>query len=125
MKWIPHGFKLAAAINIFGILLFSKGLTNTYLAELDPQVFSTFGQGCIILWGLAYLAVAERYREVRWLVAVFTVEKLVYTGAFAMPMRAPRRWFYPAGYCALGNALPNAIGACLARPGTPVAVLAE
>ena len=50
--------------------------------------------------------------------------QLVYTGAFTMPMRAPRRWFYPAGYCALGNALPNAIGACLARPGTPVAVLA-
>ena len=50
--------------------------------------------------------------------------QLVYTGAFAMPMRAPRRWFYPAGYCALGNALPNAIGAKLARPEAPVAVLA-
>jgi thiamine pyrophosphate-dependent acetolactate synthase large subunit-like protein len=50
--------------------------------------------------------------------------QLVYTGAFAMPVRAPRRWFYPAGYCALGNALPNAIGAKLARPGAPVAVLA-
>ena len=50
--------------------------------------------------------------------------QLVYTGAFAMPVHAPRRWFYPAGYCALGNALPNAIGARLARPDTPVAVLA-
>jgi thiamine pyrophosphate-dependent acetolactate synthase large subunit-like protein len=50
--------------------------------------------------------------------------QLVYTGAFAMPMRRPRQWFYPAGYCALGNALPNAIGAKLAKPGTPVAVLA-
>lgn len=50
--------------------------------------------------------------------------QLVYTGAFTMPMRGPRRWFYPAGYCALGNALPNAIGAKLARPDTPVAVLA-
>ena len=50
--------------------------------------------------------------------------QLVYTGAFAFPTRAPRRWFYPAGYCALGNALPNAIGARMARPGTPVAVLA-
>ena len=49
--------------------------------------------------------------------------QLVYTGAFAFPTRAPRRWFYPAGYCALGNALPNAIGARLARPGAPVAVL--
>ncbi len=50
--------------------------------------------------------------------------QLVYTGAFAFPTRRPRRWFYPAGYCALGNALPNAIGAKMARPGAPVAVLA-
>ena len=50
--------------------------------------------------------------------------QLVYTGAFAFPTRAPRRWFYPAGYCALGNALPNAIGASMARPEAPVAVLA-
>lgn len=50
--------------------------------------------------------------------------QLVYTGAFMMPTRAPRHWFYPAGFCALGNALPNAVGAKLARPDTPVAVLA-
>jgi 5-guanidino-2-oxopentanoate decarboxylase len=49
--------------------------------------------------------------------------QLVYTGAFAMPMQNPRKWFYPAGYCALGNALPNAIGAKLAQPDTPVAAL--
>ena len=49
--------------------------------------------------------------------------QLVYSGAFMMPMQAPRKWFYPAGYCALGNALPNAIGARLARPEHPVAVL--
>ncbi|MEM7224507.1 MAG: 5-guanidino-2-oxopentanoate decarboxylase [Pseudomonadota bacterium] len=50
--------------------------------------------------------------------------QLVYTGAFAFPARAPRRWFYPAGYCALGNALPNGIGAKLAQPDAPVVVLA-
>lgn len=50
--------------------------------------------------------------------------QLVYTGAFAMPVRSPRKWFYPAGYCSLGNALPNAIGAKLAKPETPVVVLA-
>ncbi|MEM7193320.1 MAG: 5-guanidino-2-oxopentanoate decarboxylase [Pseudomonadota bacterium] len=50
--------------------------------------------------------------------------QLVYTGAFAMPMQRPRHWFYPAGYCALGNALPNAIGAKLACPNQPVCVLA-
>lgn len=50
--------------------------------------------------------------------------QLVYTGAFMMAVRAPRRWFYPAGFCALGNALPNAIGAKLACPDSPVVVLA-
>ena len=50
--------------------------------------------------------------------------QLVYTGAFAMPVRQPRTWFYPAGYCALGCALPNAIGALSALPGQPLVVLA-
>ena len=50
--------------------------------------------------------------------------QLVYTGAFTFPTRAPRRWLYPAGFCALGNTLPNAIGAKMARPEAPVAVLA-
>jgi len=50
--------------------------------------------------------------------------QLVYTGSFIMPMSKPRHWFYPAGYCALGNALPNAIGAKLAKPDSPVTVLA-
>lgn len=84
--WISRGFKLAGAVNILGILLFSKGLTNTYLSELDPQVFSTFGQGCIILWGLAYIAAAGSYREARWIVAVFVVEKLAYVGAWIVWM---------------------------------------
>ncbi len=50
--------------------------------------------------------------------------QLVYTGAFMFPVTSARRWFYPAGYCALGNALPNAIGAKFAQPQAPVAVLA-
>lgn len=50
--------------------------------------------------------------------------QLVYTGAFLFPTRSARTWFYPAGFCALGNALPNAIGAKFANPQTPVAVMA-
>ena len=50
--------------------------------------------------------------------------QLVYTGAFAFDVPGPRQWFYPAGFCALGNALPNAIGAKQARPNVPVVVLA-
>ncbi len=47
-----------------------------------------------------------------------------YTGAFWFPADQPRRWHYGAGYCPLGYALPNAIGAKLANPDVPVAVLA-
>ena len=50
--------------------------------------------------------------------------QLTYTGAFQFPVELPRRWHYAAGYCALGYALPNAIGAKLAQPEVPVVALA-
>ena len=75
-SWIPKGFLLAGAVNFGGVLLFSQGLTNAYLSELYPQVFSTFGLVVILLWGLAYVATAGIYRQARWLVGVFAVEKL-------------------------------------------------
>jgi thiamine pyrophosphate-dependent acetolactate synthase large subunit-like protein len=50
--------------------------------------------------------------------------QLVYTGAFAFDVSAPRSWNYPGGYCTLGSALPDAIGARLARPNTPVVAFA-
>lgn len=49
--------------------------------------------------------------------------QIAYTGLFSLPTRSPRHWMYPAGFCSLGNALPNAIGAMKARPGVPVAVM--
>ncbi len=82
--WIKRGFQLAAAINVLGVLLFSKGFTNAYLSELDPHVFSRFGLLVIIVWGLAYLATAGCYRQAKWIVAVFAVEKLLYTGAWVL-----------------------------------------
>ncbi|MEM7584252.1 MAG: hypothetical protein AAF560_12765 [Acidobacteriota bacterium] len=80
--WIARGFQLAGAVNIVGILLFSLAFTNPHIAEQSPQVFSTFGQGAVILWGLAYLACAHCYRAAKWIVAVFAVEKLVYFGTW-------------------------------------------
>ncbi len=50
--------------------------------------------------------------------------QLVYTGAFTFDVPGPRQWFYPAGFCALGNGLPNGVGAKMARPDRPVVVLA-
>ena len=49
--------------------------------------------------------------------------QLAYTGSFAMTIRTPRTWFYPAGFCTLGSAVPAAIGAKLAKPDTPVAAI--
>ena len=49
--------------------------------------------------------------------------QLVYTGAFGMNVSYPGCWSYPAGYCALGCGLPNAIGAKLAQPERPVVCL--
>jgi 5-guanidino-2-oxopentanoate decarboxylase len=37
--------------------------------------------------------------------------QIVYTGTFAMPMEMERCWYYSGTYCALGVALPMAIGA--------------
>ncbi len=49
--------------------------------------------------------------------------QIVYTGAFGFDVPKPRQWHYPAGYCTLGCALPDAIGAKLALPDTPVTAL--
>lgn len=49
--------------------------------------------------------------------------QVVYTGTFAFPTEQPRTWYYPAGYCTLGCALPMAIGAKLAAPDRDVVVL--
>jgi hypothetical protein len=76
---ITKGFWLAGAYNVFGILLFSRLFMNPLLAAVDPAVFSWLGQLSIVLWGLAYWAVAKSYHRVPTLVAVFAFEKFVYT----------------------------------------------
>ena len=49
--------------------------------------------------------------------------QLAYSGSAMFPVEAPRLWNYPAGYCTLGSALPDAIGASLAVPGRPVVAI--
>ncbi len=75
---ITRGFVLAGAVNVFGMLVISKLFTNSLLNATDPAVFSWLGQVAIVLWGLAYWAVAKRYRHVPYLVLVFFIEKMVY-----------------------------------------------
>lgn len=76
--FITNGFRLAGAYNVFGMLLFSHCFMNPLLAAIDPAVFSWLGQVGIVLWGLAYWAVAKTYHHVPALLAVFAFEKLVY-----------------------------------------------
>ena len=32
----------------------------------------------IIVWGLAYMSVASHYKKLKWLIAVFAIEKFIY-----------------------------------------------
>jgi len=50
--------------------------------------------------------------------------QIVYTGTFAMPMEQERCWYYSGNYCALGPALPMAIGARIGAPQRPVVAVA-
>ncbi|HEX4240548.1 MAG TPA: 5-guanidino-2-oxopentanoate decarboxylase [Steroidobacteraceae bacterium] len=50
--------------------------------------------------------------------------QIVYTGCFAMPMERERCWYYSGTYCALGVALPLAIGAKIGAPDRPVVAVA-
>jgi len=50
--------------------------------------------------------------------------QIVYSGTFAMPMEMERCWYYSGTYCALGVALPMAIGAKIGAPHRPVIAVA-
>ena len=74
---ITKGFILSGLMNI-SVLIFSKFFSNTVFAEFDPVVLSNFGILMIVIWGLAYIAVAKSFHQVKWLVAVFAIEKFIY-----------------------------------------------
>jgi 5-guanidino-2-oxopentanoate decarboxylase len=50
--------------------------------------------------------------------------QIVYSGSFALPMERERCWYYSGTYCALGVALPMAIGAKIGAPHRPVIAVA-
>lgn len=74
---ITKGFVIAGLLNL-AVLVFSRFFTNSTIPEADPVVMSNFGLLMIIVWGLAYISVAKNYQRVKWLVAVFAVEKFIY-----------------------------------------------
>jgi len=99
MAIIPFLFYLSGLINIVGISILSwRDLVTLYrgffanfagtdgglvIDELSPgglypNVFSAEGCLCIMLWGLAYIAVARKYKQVPGLCLVFCLEKIFY-----------------------------------------------
>ena len=74
---ITKGFIISGLMNA-SVLVFSRLFTNPVIPEFDPVVLSNFGLVMIVIWGLAYIAVARNYDKVKWLVGVFAVEKFIY-----------------------------------------------
>lgn len=74
---ITKGFIISGLMNA-SVLIFSRLFTNATIPEFDPTVMSNFGLLMILIWGLAYISVAKKYHEVRWLVGIFAIEKLIY-----------------------------------------------
>ena len=70
-----HGFDFSNRIG--GVLLFSRAFTNVSINNADPVVMSNFGLLMIVVWGLAYVGAAAVTTSIKWLAAVFAVEKLV------------------------------------------------
>lgn len=81
-KLISRLFVFAGLSNILGILIFSRLFTNQVMMETQPAIMGMFGLISIILWGGAYISVSKTFDNVRWLIGVFVVEKLVYVVAW-------------------------------------------
>ena len=77
IKTISKGFLIAGMMNM-SVLFFSKFFTNLIIPKFDPMVMSNFGLMMIMIWGLAYISVAYNVQHVKWLIAVFAIEKLIY-----------------------------------------------
>lgn len=77
-EYLTKGFILAGLMNVIGVLLFSRFFSNTVIPEFDPQAMSNFGLIMILVWGFAYIAVSQNFHQVKWLIAVFMIEKLIY-----------------------------------------------
>jgi hypothetical protein len=83
-KLVKNGLVGAAIMNIGGVLLFSRALSNVAINEADPVVMSNFGLLMIMVWGLAYLGAASIEGCTKWLIGAFAIEKLVYVVTWIM-----------------------------------------
>ena len=76
-KTITTGFIIAGLMNS-SVLIFSRFFTNKTIPEFDAAVMSNFGLLMIFIWGLAYISVAKSYKNVKYLIAIFSIEKFIY-----------------------------------------------
>ena len=81
--WVRRGIYAAAATNILGSLIFSKGYGDALGAQF-PALFGTWGLILIQVWGLAYLAGARPWPRTSPLFLVFAIEKAVYVASWAL-----------------------------------------
>ena len=81
---LTKGFILSGLSNIVAVLILSRFFTNEFIPKYDNIVMSNFGLLMIVVWGFAYISVAKDYSKVKWLVAVFAVEKLIYAIIWAL-----------------------------------------
>ena len=75
---IAKGFVLSGIMNIGGTLIFSRFFTNDSIPAADPVVMSNFGLLMIVLWGLVFLSISQKYEQLNWLIGVFAIEKFIY-----------------------------------------------
>jgi hypothetical protein len=85
MDRVGLGFLLAGAYNTL-ILVVSRGLSND-IGVLDP-LFSPDGCVGVLLWGVAYAAMYDRYATAPAISAVFAAEKAFYAGHWALWLAA-------------------------------------
>ncbi len=71
-------FILSGLVNIIAVLILSRFFTNEFIPKYDNTVMSNFGLLMIVLWGFTYISVAKSYKKVKWIVAIFAIEKLIY-----------------------------------------------
>ena len=75
VQWV---YWSAASINIFGVFLLSKGLSNSILMNEDPTLFSSFGLCMIMIWGGCYYACTDSARSHYEIGIIFAIEKTAY-----------------------------------------------
>ncbi len=84
VDWTERGFVLAALYNL-GIVPLSRGFSDV-LAAHDP-LYGAAGCVVIVLWGLAFFALRNRYAVAPALAAVFCLEKAFFVVHWALWMR--------------------------------------